>query len=250
MSPFARGHTCTPTPPLFISRALGDLSLCLSDWEQEKSDITLWSWLKGFSFFFFFFSIMFIEIAVCYWPSESQDHWVLSRFLQKQKGGSGIVSYLEPSIWRWVVVLRITGAYRRCNWTTIHLGCVLFYSSFSQPCHISMCAMWAPSDVRCRFLEHFFLGLSCFGSGAAGLSPPGRSALASVPELHVSSFRHATWLNFADFLLFWWFLCVSHPVIHNSLCHRRLACTCRDSQLFRGFGKQFVWSFLSMILLG
>ena len=53
--------------------------------------------------------------------------------------------------------------------------------------------------VRCRFLEHFFLGLSCFGSGAAGLSPPGRSALASVPELHVSSFRHATWLNFADF---------------------------------------------------
>ena len=31
------------------------------------------------------------------------------------------------------------------------------------------------------------------------LSPPGRSALASVPELHVSSFRHATWLNFADF---------------------------------------------------
>ena len=44
-----------------------------------------------------------------------------------------------------------------------------------------------------------FLGLSCFGSGAAGLAPPGRSALASVPELHVSSFRHATWLNFAEF---------------------------------------------------
>ena len=192
--------------------------------------------LKVFPFSFFFFSITFIEIAVCYWPSESQDHWVLSRFLQKQKGGSGIVSYLEPSIWRWVVVLRITGAYRRYNWTTIHLGCVLFYSSFSQPCHISMCAMWASSDVRCRFLEHFFLGLSCFGSGPAGLAPPGRSALASVPELHVSSFRHATWLNFADFLLFWWFFCVSHPVIHNSLCHRRLACTCRDSQLFRGFG--------------
>ena len=61
-------------------------------------------------------------------------------------------------------------------------------------------SMWASSDVRCRFLEHFFLGLSCFGSGGAGLAPPaGRSALASVPELHVSSFRHATWLNFADF---------------------------------------------------
>ena len=44
-----------------------------------------------------------------------------------------------------------------------------------------------------------FLRLSCFGSGPAGLAPPGRSALASVPELHVSSCRHATWLNFADF---------------------------------------------------
>ena len=81
----------------------------------------------------------------------------------------------------------------------IYLGYFLFYSSFSQPCHISMCAMWASSDVRCRFLEHFFLGLFCFGSGAAGLAPPGRSALASVPELHVSSLRHTTWLNFADF---------------------------------------------------
>ena len=80
-----------------------------------------------------------------------------------------------------------------------HLGCVLFYSSFSQPRHISLCAMCASSDVRCRFLGHFFFFFSCFGSGAAGLSPPGRSALASVPELHVSSFRHATWLNFADF---------------------------------------------------
>ena len=81
----------------------------------------------------------------------------------------------------------------------IYLGCVLFYSSFSQPCHIFMCAMWASSDVRCSFLGHIFLCLSCFGSGSAGLASPGRSALASVPELHVSSFRHATWLNFADF---------------------------------------------------
>ena len=62
-----------------------------------------------------------------------------------------------------------------------------------------MCAMWASYDVRCRYLEHFFLGLSCFGSGGAGLASPGRSALASVPELHVSSFRHASWLNFAGF---------------------------------------------------
>ena len=31
------------------------------------------------------------------------------------------------------------------------------------------------------------------------MASPGRSALASVPELHVSSFRHAAWLNFAGF---------------------------------------------------
>ena len=29
--------------------------------------------------------------------------------------------------------------------------------------------------------------------------------------------------------------CVSHPVLHNSLWHRRLACTCRGSQLFSPF---------------
>ena len=86
LRPFARGYTCTPTPLLFTSRALGDLSLCLLDWEQEKSDITLWSWLKGFSFFF---SITFIEIAVCYWPRESQEHWIVSKFFQNQKGGRG-----------------------------------------------------------------------------------------------------------------------------------------------------------------
>ena len=62
-----------------------------------------------------------------------------------------------------------------------------------------MCAIWASSDVRGRFLEHFFLGLSCFGSGGAGLASPESSALTSAPELHVSSFRHAAWLNFVDF---------------------------------------------------
>ena len=62
-----------------------------------------------------------------------------------------------------------------------------------------MCAIWASSDVRGRFLEHFFLGLSCLGSGGAGLTSPERSALTSAPELHVSSFRHAAWLNFVNF---------------------------------------------------
>ena len=44
---------------------------------------------KAFPFSFFFFSITFIEIAVCYWPRESQDHWIVSKFFQKQKGGRG-----------------------------------------------------------------------------------------------------------------------------------------------------------------
>ena len=59
--------------------------------------------------------------------------------------------------------------------------------------HIAMCAMWASSDVRCRFLEHFFLALSCFGSGGTGLASPGRSASASVPE--PCSSRHAALMS-------------------------------------------------------
>ena len=31
------------------------------------------------------------------------------------------------------------------------------------------------------------------------MASPGKSALASVPELHVSSFRHTSWLNFTGF---------------------------------------------------
>ena len=53
----------------------------------KKYNITLWSWLK--SFFFSFFSTTFIEIAVSYWPSESQDDSILSKFFQKQKDGRG-----------------------------------------------------------------------------------------------------------------------------------------------------------------
>ena len=90
--------------------------------------------------------------------------------------------------------------------------------------------MWASSDVRCRFLEHFFLALSCFGSGGTGLASPGRSASASVPE--PCSSRDAAWLHFADFCTSGNLYCVSHSVFHNSLWHRRLACTCRGSQLF------------------
>ena len=39
--------------------------------------------------FFFFFSTKFIEITVCYWTSEFQDYWILSKFFQKKKRRSG-----------------------------------------------------------------------------------------------------------------------------------------------------------------
>ena len=80
-----------------------------------------------------------------------------------------------------------------------------------------MFTMWAFSYVRCRFVEHFFLALSCFGSGGAGLASPGRSASALVPEPRLS--RHAAWLHFADFCSSGDLHCVSHPVFHNSLWH-------------------------------
>ena len=110
-----------------------------------------------------------------------------------------------------------------------------------------MCAMWASSDVRCRFLEHFFLALSCFGSGGMGLASPGRSASASV--LEPCSSRHAAWLHFADFCSSG--DCVSNHVFHNSPWHRRLACTCHGSQLFsflEVLGNNSCNPFLSMIL--
>ena len=52
--------------------------------------------------------------------------------------------------------------------------------------------------VRCGYLEQFFRFV-LFWLRRCGLASPGRLALESVPELHVSSFRHAAWLNFADF---------------------------------------------------
>ena len=49
--------------------------------------------------------------------------------------------------------------------------------------------------------EALFLRLLLFSLRRCGVASPGRSALAFVPELHVSSFRHAAWLNFAGFAL-------------------------------------------------
>ena len=49
--------------------------------------------------------------------------------------------------------------------------------------------------------EALFLRMLLFSLRRCGVASPGRSALALVPELHVSSFRHAAWLNFAGFAL-------------------------------------------------
>ena len=97
--------------------------------------------------------------------------------------------------------------------------------------HISLCVMWASCDVRCRYLEHFSLCLSCFRSGGAGWLPLGDEHWHRC--LNYMYLLSAMLLaKFRRFSLFWWLLRVSHPVIHNSLRHRRLACTCRGSQLF------------------
>jgi len=129
---------------------------------------------------------------------------------------------------------------RYCGYR-IYLGCFLFYSSFSQPCHTSPC--WPPPMSAVASWSTFSQLCPILAEAVRGWLPPGRSASASVPEL--SSSRHAAWLNFADFRSSGDLYCVSYPVIHNSLWHRRLVCTCRGSQLFGGVGKQFV----SVILL-
>ena len=78
-----------------------------------------------------------------------------------------------------------------------------------------------------------FLRFVLFSLRRCGVACPGRSALAqAVSELQVSSFRHAAWLNFAGFRSSGDFFAYRNPVIHNSLWHRRLAFTCRGSQLF------------------
>ena len=46
---------------------------------------------------------------------------------------------------------------------------------FTTLTYLSLCAMCASCDVRCRYQEHFFLGLSCFRSGGAEWLPLGDS---------------------------------------------------------------------------
>ena len=64
--------------------------------------------------------------------------------------------------------------------------------------HISLCAMWASCMSAVATWSSFFRFV-LFWLRRCGLASPGRLALESVPELHVSSFRHAAWLNFAGF---------------------------------------------------
>ena len=94
----------------------------------------------------------------------------------------------------------------------IYLGYFLFYSSFSQPCHISMAppGRSALASVACEQALLFGrargpsrLRRSLARSRETRFARPNRrvcsQAMAPVPELHVSSFKHATWLNFAEF---------------------------------------------------
>ena len=101
-------------------------------------------------------------------------------------------------------IFRMFSPRRYCRYR-IYLECVLLRSSFSQPCHTSPCALCAPPPpLRCPLslpAEALFLRLLLFSLRRCGVASPGRSALALVPELHVSSFRHAAWLNFAGFAL-------------------------------------------------
>ena len=77
-----------------------------------------------------------------------------------------------------------------------------------------------------------FLRFVLFCSGCAGLASPWEISIgigAWTTRIFVQTCCLA---KFRRCSLFWWLLCVLHRVIHNSLWHRRLACTCCGSQLF------------------
>ena len=79
------GAIHVPHHLLYSHHAPLEIFLYVCRIESRKNPTLPW----GVFLFLSFFSIMFIEITVCYWPSESQDHSILSKFFQKQKGGWG-----------------------------------------------------------------------------------------------------------------------------------------------------------------
>ena len=87
-----------------------------------------------------------------------------------------------------------------------------------------------------------FLRLLLFSLRRCGVASPGRSALALVPELHVSSFRHAAWLNFAGFALLVTSSRIASCYPQQSVASPSCLYLSWQSvvQLFGGFGKQFV----------
>ena len=73
---------------------------------------------------------------------------------------------------------------RYCRYR-IYLGCVLFYSSFSQPCHTSPC--WPPPMSAVASWSTFSQLCPVLAQAVRDWLPPGRSAPASVPELVVKT---------------------------------------------------------------
>ena len=115
----------------------------------------------------------------------------------------------------------------------IYLGYVLFYSSFSQPyLHTSPCAPCGPPTMSAVATWSTFFRFVLFWLRRCGVGFPWEISIG-ISAWTTCIFVQTCFLaKFRGFSLFWWLLWVWHPVIHNGLWHRRLACTCRGSQLF------------------
>ena len=109
---------------------------------------------------------------------------------------------------------------------------VLFYSSILQPCHISHVSHVGPLRRPLSFPGALFLRFVLFWLRRCGVGFPWDISIGIGAWTTCIFVQTCCLVKFRGFSLFWWLLCVSHPVIHNSLWHRRLPCTCRGSQLF------------------
>ena len=108
---------------------------------------------------------------------------------------------------------------------------VLFYSSFSQPYHISIYVRHLGLLRRPRTLPGaLFLRFVLSWLRRCGVDFPWEISIDIGAWTTCIFVQTCCLAKFREFSLFWWLLCVSHPVIHNSLWHRRLACTYRGIQ--------------------
>ena len=141
---------------------------------------------------------------------------------------------------------------RYCRYR-IYLACVLFYSSFwihslSTHLHVRHVGL-----LRCPLSlpGALFLSFVLFWLRRCGIRFPWEISIGiGAWTMFV---KRCCLTTFRGLLHFWYLYCVSHPVFHNSLWHRRLVCTCRGSQLFSflvALVNNSCNPFLSMILLG